>query len=317
VVVIRSASPADAAQIAAVRRDSWLAAYAGIISRATIDRVTALDGGTGVRQSFRTRPWQRMIAAVADPPQPPESPDAEPGIVGYASFGPELDVLSAPWPHPLSTEGQAGRAAELYALYVHPAWWSTGTGRALMDQVLAKVSAAGYLCVTLWVLEDNARARRFYERAGFAPDGARHVLVDLGGVTEIRYRRTIRSELEGPTMAHDGGAAEVAATYFEAWQARDFARLRSVLADDVDFAGPLGQVRGGDECLRGLEGLSRIMTGIEIRKVFTDGSDVLTWYVMATSVAAPVPVANWMQVVDGKITRIRVAFDARGIAGGS
>ena len=118
------------------------------------------------------------------------------------------------------------------------------------------------------------------------------------------------------TMAHDDSAAKAAAIYFEAWQARDFARLRSVLADDVEFAGALGQVTGVDECLRGLEGLSRIMTGIEIRKVFTDGHDVITWYDMATSVAEPVPVANWMQVTGGKITRIRVAFDPRGIAGG-
>ena len=77
-------------------------------------------------------------------------------------------------------------------------------------------------------------------------------------------------------MAHDDDAATAAAIYFDAWQARDFARLRSVLADDVDFAGPLGQVRGGDECLRGLQGLSEIMTGIQIQKVFTAGSDVLT-----------------------------------------
>jgi GNAT superfamily N-acetyltransferase len=191
VVVIRSASPADAAQIAAVRRDSWLAAYQGIISRAIIDRVTAPDGGAGVRQSFRTRPWQRMIVAVAAAPPQPPAEQAAPSVVGYASFGPELDVLDAAWPHPLSAEGQAGRAAELYALYVRPAWWSTGTGRALMDRVLAQVSAGGYLCITLWVLEDNARARRFYELAGFAPDGARHVLDDLGGVTEIRYRRAV------------------------------------------------------------------------------------------------------------------------------
>jgi SnoaL-like domain len=113
-------------------------------------------------------------------------------------------------------------------------------------------------------------------------------------------------------MAHDNSAAEAAATYFQAWRARDFARLRTVLADDVDFAGPLGQVTGGDECLRSLQGLARIITGIEIRKVFTDGPDVLTWYDMATTVAEPVPVANWMQVSDGKITRIRVAFDPRG-----
>jgi hypothetical protein len=120
-------------------------------------------------------------------------------------------------------------------------------------------------------------------------------------------------------MANDDSATTAAATYFEAWQARDFVRLRSVLADDVDFAGPLGQVTGGDECLRGLEGLAKIMTAIEIRQVFTAGSagsDVLTWYDMATTVADPVPVANWMQVEDGKITRIRVAFDPRGIAGG-
>ena len=118
-------------------------------------------------------------------------------------------------------------------------------------------------------------------------------------------------------MTYDDSAAQAAATYFEAWQARDFARLRSVLADDVDFVGPLGQARGGDECLGGLEGMSRIMTGIEVGKVFTDGPDVLTWYDMATSVAEPVPVANWMHIREGKITQIRVAFDPRGVMGGS
>ena len=182
--MIRSASAADAAQIAAVMRDSWFAAYDGIIATAIIDRVTAPDGGARVRQSFRLRPWQRMIAAVAPG-------DADADIVGYASYGPERDVLGAPWPHPLTPAGSDGLVAELYALYVHPAWWSTGTGRALMDEVLAKVRAAGYACITLWVLEANARARRFYQRAGFAPDGARHVLDDLGGVTEIRYRRAL------------------------------------------------------------------------------------------------------------------------------
>jgi len=181
VVMIRSASTADAAQIAAVMRDSWFAAYDGIIAPAIINRVTAPDGGARIRQSFRTRPWQRMIAAVGD------------GIVGYASFGPERDVLGTPWPHPLTPAGSDRLVAELYALYVHPAWWSTGTGWALMQQVMAKVHVAGYASITLWVLEANARARRFYQRAGFAPDGARHVLDDLGGVTEIRYQRPVDS----------------------------------------------------------------------------------------------------------------------------
>jgi GNAT superfamily N-acetyltransferase len=180
-VVIRSASAADAAQVAGVQRESWLAAYDGIIAREIIDEVMMPDDGARVRQTFLTRPWQRMIAAV----------DERAGVVGYASFGPEVDVLGAPWPHPPTKAGEAGQVGELYALYVHPDWWSTGTGRALMDRVLARARRAAYPEIVLWVLQANARARRFYERAGFAPDGASNVLHRLGAVDEVRYRRSL------------------------------------------------------------------------------------------------------------------------------
>ena len=186
-VVIRAGSAADAAQIAAVQREAWFAAYEGVIAPEVIDRVTTPDNGARVRQSFRTRPWQRMLVAV----DPAAVDPAASGTVGYASFGPEMDVLNAPWPHPLTADGEGGRVAELYALYVRPAWWSTGTGRALMDRVLARSAAAGYSSITLWVLRDNERARRFYERAGFAPDGATHVLTALAGVLELRYHRAL------------------------------------------------------------------------------------------------------------------------------
>jgi GNAT superfamily N-acetyltransferase len=191
VVVIRAGSAAHAAQIAAVQREAWFAAYEGVIAPEVIDRVTTPDNGARVRQSFRTRPWQRMLVAV----DPAAVDPAASGTVGYASFGPEMDVLNAPWPHPLTADGEGGRVAELYALYVRPAWWSTGTGRALMEKVLARSAAAGYRSITLWVLRDNQRARRFYERAGFAPDGATNVLTGLGGVIEVRYRRDLDLEL--------------------------------------------------------------------------------------------------------------------------
>lgn len=178
-VVIRSASTADAAQVAGVQRASWWAAYDGIIAREIIDEAVTPDDGARVRQTFRTRPWQRMIVAVDEPA----------AVVGYASFGPEVDVLGTPWPHPPTKAGEAGQVGELYALYVHPDWWSTGTGRALMDRALARTRRAAYPEIVLWVLEANARARRFYERAGFAPDGASNVLHRLGAVNEVRYRR--------------------------------------------------------------------------------------------------------------------------------
>ena len=41
-------------------------------------------------------------------------------------------------------------------------------------------------------------------------------------------------------------------------------------------------------------------------------TDVLTWFELRTSVAPPVPVANWMHVEAGRIRSIRVAFDAHG-----
>jgi RimJ/RimL family protein N-acetyltransferase len=55
--------------------------------------------------------------------------------------------------------------------------------------------AAGYQAITLWVLRDNQRARRFYERAGFLPDGATNVLNGLGGIIEVRYRRVLEQQV--------------------------------------------------------------------------------------------------------------------------
>jgi hypothetical protein len=105
--------------------------------------------------------------------------------------------------------------------------------------------------------------------------------------------------------------SDIANVYFEAWQARDFTRLRSVLADDVTFDGPLGRASNADECIAGLERMSQIITGIEIRKTFVDGPDVLTWLDLHTTQAGSLPAVNWRHVEDGKIRWIRVTFDPR------
>ena len=113
-------------------------------------------------------------------------------------------------------------------------------------------------------------------------------------------------------MAED--AAKVGATYFDEWKVNDFDTMRSLLDDDVTFTGPLAQLEGVEDYMKGIEGLSRITSEIVIRKTFVDGPDVLTWYDLHTTVASPVPVANWIHVEDGKITSLRVAFDARKLA---
>ena len=101
-------------------------------------------------------------------------------VVGFANVGPAEDPAGA---------------GELYALNVDPAHWGTGAGRALLQAAQAELARLGFGELVLWVLPANARARRFYERAGWAGDGTERT-VDALGVTvpEVRYRRCSTSE---------------------------------------------------------------------------------------------------------------------------
>jgi SnoaL-like domain len=90
--------------------------------------------------------------------------------------------------------------------------------------------------------------------------------------------------------------------------------MRSMVAEDVRFEGPLATLEGAEDYIKGIQGLSQVISEIVILKVFVDGRDVLTWYEMRTTVASPVAVANWLHVEGGEITSLRVAFDARELA---
>jgi ribosomal protein S18 acetylase RimI-like enzyme len=98
--------------------------------------------------------------------------------------------------HP-ATLADAPRVGEILAIYVHPAHQRTGLGRALLDAAITELTRRGMTEVRLWVLAENGPAQRFYERHGFAPDGARDTYlvrrpdgtaVDL---PEVRYARRL------------------------------------------------------------------------------------------------------------------------------
>jgi hypothetical protein len=109
----------------------------------------------------------------------------------------------------------------------------------------------------------------------------------------------------------------IAETYFSSWKARDFETFRSLLADDATFNGPLGTAGDADECVRGIEGMSKIVTDIVITHMWVDGPDVLTWFELHTAHAEPAATANWQHIEDGRIQRIVVTFDPRGLTGGA
>jgi hypothetical protein len=61
-----------------------------------------------------------------------------------------------------------------------------------MTAALGRLAAAGFAQATLWVLDANARARRFYEAGGWSDNGSVRT-EDFQGLrlTEVRYRRQL------------------------------------------------------------------------------------------------------------------------------
>lgn len=66
-------------------------------------------------------------------------------------------------------------AVQLCSFFVDPFFQQMGYGRRMMEDFIRWAGEKGYRCVILWVLEKNERARRFYEKAGFAFDGGRRL----------------------------------------------------------------------------------------------------------------------------------------------
>ena len=82
-----------------------------------------------------------------------------------------------------------------------------------------------------------------------------------------------------------GDARGVVDTYFDAWKNNDFATMRSVLDDKLDFAGPIDAFDNADAYQHAIQGLSQMKTDIVVHKTFVDGPDVLTWYDLHTRIA--------------------------------
>ena len=59
----------------------------------------------------------------------------------------------------------------IFDLFVMPDYWGKGIGEGLMNEAKKVFSDNAQKTALLYVFEENARARRFYERLGWSPDG--------------------------------------------------------------------------------------------------------------------------------------------------
>ena len=152
-MAVRRAVEADIEALARVQVASWEGAYRGVMPDEIFDTVT-LD--------WRIAQWRRMFAAPV-PGRTAWVATGRNGIAGMASNGPARG------------DDEPDSRGELYAIYVDPDHWGEGHGRDLMAAVLDDLITAGYAEAMLWVLNENSRARRFYEIAGWSPSGEEKV----------------------------------------------------------------------------------------------------------------------------------------------
>jgi ribosomal protein S18 acetylase RimI-like enzyme len=169
---VRAATITDAPEVAAIHARSWHAAYQGLLPQDFFDKLVRADGTERWERTLRTSEWPKAGVIVAVP---------GPEMVGFARFAPTRDE-----------DQDTALVAEIRQIYIAPEAWGKGVGKRLMTTALARLAAAGYAQATLWVLDTNGRARRFYERCGWLPDGAARSTDRYGfPIADMRYRKSL------------------------------------------------------------------------------------------------------------------------------
>ena len=82
------------------------------------------------------------------------------------------------------------RLAHFWMLFVRPPWWGTGLARQLHGDACEAAAARGFTAMRLFAAAGQARARRFYEREGWALVGEPFPH-DLMGLDMVEYRRAV------------------------------------------------------------------------------------------------------------------------------
>ena len=147
-LIVRVARSDDADQLATVFIEAWRSSYRGVVEDAIIDALYHPDVTIWLRNLVENTSARTVVA------------ERNGQVLGFARFGDET--------------GNAARG-HLFALYVDPSQSGHGVGRRLLERAIGELDPMSTRDVTLWVFEENERARRLYQAAGFVPDGDRRV----------------------------------------------------------------------------------------------------------------------------------------------
>lgn len=171
---IRRAVKEDAAEVGRIHVEAARSAYSGIYSDEYLAALSADE---------RARRWTeegKGHLASSEPAVAVFVAFCQGKMVGFA------DVGSADKP-------PSSQCAELYAIYLDPAYIGKGIGQALFRTCVQHAKAQGFTEMKAQVLSRNSLARTFYERMQGEPVPATEKLIATGGTEErvITYRWSI------------------------------------------------------------------------------------------------------------------------------
>ena len=169
-IVTRQARPGDWLDAGRVHVAGWRYTYGGVFDYDFLAGLTP-EGMSGWRQvRYRNPRWDAGHLVVTID-----------GVVrGFCDVG-----SSRSGDRPDIT-------GELYAIYLNPAFIGRGLGQRLIAASRQRLRDLGHERAELWVLDSNARTRRFYETDGWESDGGQKQ-EEFGGttITEVRYVRDL------------------------------------------------------------------------------------------------------------------------------
>jgi len=165
-VIIRLATLGDAAAIARVHTETWRGTYRGQMPDSVLD---------GLDSMFSTKFWTEHLQAGDITTFLIEIKN---DIAGFCCLMPSRDP-----------DADKKIVGEIAAINISPRYWRQGAGRKLCERAMKEARTSGLTTLTLWVLETNHSAQRFYEAMGLSLDGGRKTIA-LGGadLPEVRYR---------------------------------------------------------------------------------------------------------------------------------
>ena len=151
-----------AAQTSYIYAMSWKTGYKGIIPQSYLDQISL-------------ERWANRLGNEHEDFQADYIVSDHGKFVATSSISKARDTQYRGW-------------GEIISIYVLPEEFRKGYGRALFSYVTNQLKENGFSQIYLWVLEENQRARAFYEAMGFHANGDR-ITQNIGGkdLIEVRY----------------------------------------------------------------------------------------------------------------------------------